>query len=179
MEGPFDEDEKTDAGPLSDQVIPGAPPVPPIEVVIDRVTHDASVLTGPGQPAPVALLYEIWTLNRIYVLDTALKCVEVKDRKTGAPDDKHAVLGTRLVGGQRRYGKTLHITKPLPIPGTEAIFERATAKSASGVTSRVERVLLRVQITSVVLEREKAWEDVSNAFLNLDLIRKIAEGRDR
>ncbi len=111
------DDEKT----IMD-AIPGGAPVPPIEVVLDRVTHDAAILQPAGSETPPVRLLEIWTKNRIYLLDSALTCVSVRDRQTGAQDLKHAVLGTKLVGGQRRYGKTLHITRPLPIPGTEAVF---------------------------------------------------------
>lgn len=159
--------------------IPGGTPVPPIEVVLDRVTHDAAVLQPAGTEAPPVRLLEIWTKNRIYLLDATLTCVSVRDRATGAEDLKHSVLGTKLVGGQRRYGKTLHITRPLPVPGTEAVFERKNQKSASGVTSRVERIVVRIQVTSVVIEREGAWDDVTNALLNVEQIRKIGEGSKR
>ena len=168
------DDEKT----IMD-AIPGGGPVPPIEVVLDRVTHDAQVLQPAGTEAPPVRLLEIWTKNTIYLLDSGLVCVSVRDRHTGAEDLKHGVLGTKLVGGQRRYGKTLHITRPLPVPGVEAVFEKKSQKSASGVTSRVERIVVRIQVTSVVIEREGAWDDVTNALLNVEQIRKIGEGQKR
>lgn len=155
----------------------GVAPPPPIEVVLDRVTHESGVLLPAGTETPPVRLLEIWTKNRIYLLDSQLVCVSVRDRKTGQEDPKHAVLGTRLVGGQRRYGKTLHITRPLPVPGTEAVFEKKTQKSASGVTSRVERIVVRIQVTSVVMEKEGAWDDVTNSLLNLETIRRIGEGK--
>lgn len=167
------DDEKT----IMDAVPAGMTPPPPIEVVLDRVTHDSSQLLPAGQEVPPVRLLEIWTKNRIYLLDSTLICVSVRDRATGAQDPKHAVLGTKLVGGQRRYGKTLHITRPLPVPGTEAVFEKKHQKSASGVTSRVERIVVRIQVTSVVIEKDGAWDDVTNALLNVEQIRKIGEGR--
>lgn len=166
------DDEKT----IKD-AIPGTGPVAPIEVVLDRVTHDAQILQPAGTQQPPVRLLEIWTKNRIYLLDSTLTCVGVRDRTTGVLDERHAVLGTKLVGGQRRYGKTLHITRPLPIPGTEAVFEKKDQKSASGVTSRVERIMVRILVTSVIMDRKGAWDDVTNALLNVDQIRRVGEGK--
>ena len=142
-------------------VFPGAPSVTPIEVVFDRDTHAAGVAVGNG---PYRAL-EVWTQNRIYVVDSALTCVEVVSRRTGKKDPKNTMLGARLTGGQRQYGKTVHVARSFPVPGTEAVFERPGKRTPAGVTSKVERVLLRIRVTSVVLQQDGAWDDVTAALL--------------
>lgn len=165
--GEFDglEDEKTWVeAPARDTIrdlIPDAPAVAPIEVVFDRELHTAGVIAA---DRPYRAL-EIWTQNRVYTVDTSMTCSEVRDRHSGVADPRHSVLGARLVGGQRRYGKTLHVARPFPVPGTEAVFEREGKRTPAGVTSKVERVVLRIRVTSVVMEQEGAWDDVTSAFL--------------
>lgn len=166
--GEFDdlEDEKTlvehETRDTLKDLIPDAPPVPPLEVVFDREMHHAGVISA---DAPYRAL-EIWTQNRVYLVDSTMTCVEVRDRKSDAADPKHSVLGARLVGGQRRYGKTLHVARPFPVPGTEAVFERDGKRTPAGVTSKVERVVLHIRVTSVVMEPQGAWDDVTSAFLH-------------
>ncbi len=163
----YDETESTEKTIVNDRadtlqdIFPGAPPVPPIEVVFDRDTHSGG---APVEPTSFRAL-EIWTLNRIYVVDSSLTCIEVIDRRTNEIDRKHSIVGARLGGGQRQYGKTVHIARPFPVPGTEAVFERPGKRTPAGVTSKVERVVLRIRVTSVVLEQEGAWDDVTSALL--------------
>lgn len=142
-------------------IIPDAPAVPPIEIVFDREVLMASAMPGSSPPHTL----EIWTLNRVYTVDSTMTCIEVRDRTSGLVDSKHLVLGARLAGGQRRYDKTLHFTRPFPVPGTEAIFQRDGKRTPASVTSKVERLLMRIRVTSIIMDEHGAWEDVTNAFL--------------
>jgi hypothetical protein len=165
MGGRFDEDEKTDKDTIRttfQEAFPDTPEVVPLEIVFDRDTH---VPTETAPPRASTVMLEIWTLNRLYLVDADMICTEVVDRKTGTRDLKHANLGCRLGGGQRRYGKTLHVSRPFPVPGTEAVFERLDKKRSSGVTSKVERVVLHIRVTSIVLDEKGAWDDVTSALL--------------
>lgn len=157
----FDSDRRRDT--LQD-VFPGAPQVNPIEIVFDRDQHPA----GEALPNTPYRALEIWTQNRVYVIDSTLTCSEVISRKTGKADPKHSMIGARLGGGQRQYGKTVHVARPFPVPGTEAVFERPGRRTPAGVTSKVERVVLRIRVTSVVLQEEGAWDDVTSALLHPD-----------
>lgn len=143
-------------------LMPGTPAIAPIEIVFDRDTRAAGVDRMPDAPHRAL---EIWTQNRIYVVDSTLKCVEIRDRKTGKSEKKHSVLGARLAGGQRQYGKTVHLSRPFPVPGTEAVFQREGKRTPAGVTSKVERVVLRITVTTFVIEEEGAWDDVTSALL--------------
>lgn len=144
------------------EAFPDTPEVIPLEIVFDRDTHAAS---GGGPASQSGTMLEIWTLNRLYLVDTNMLCTDVIDRRTGVRDLKHTNLGARLGGGQRRYGKTLHVSRPFPVPGTEAVFERVDKKRAAGVTSKVERVVLHLRVTSIVLDEKGAWDDVTSALL--------------
>src|ERR1019366_10242589 len=42
--------------------------------------------------------FEIWTRNRVYHIDTALVCVAVVTRATGAVEGTHPLRGARLTG---------------------------------------------------------------------------------
>lgn len=143
------------------EAFPDTPEVLPLEIVFDRDTH-----SGGGGPATTPnVMLEIWTLNRLYLVDSNLLCTDVIDRRSGIRDTKHANLGAKLGGGQRRYGKTLHVSRPFPVPGTEAVFERLDKKRAAGVTSKVERVVMHIRVTSIVLDEKGAWDDVTSALL--------------
>lgn len=142
-------------------LIPDVPPVAPLEVVFDRET----VAPGARVPDGAFRALEIHTQNRIYVVDSTLACIEVVDRATGARDPKHSTIGAQLVGGQRRYDKTVHLARPFPVPGTEAVFQRPGKRTPAGVTSKVERVVLRIRVTSYLLETTGAWDDVTSALL--------------
>ncbi len=144
------------------EAFPDTPEVLPLEVVFDRDTH--ALVNERPQVTPTVML-EVWTLNRLYLVDANMICTDVIDRKTGARDPSHANIGARLGGGQRRYGKTLHVSRPFPVPGTEAVFERLDKKRAAGVTSKVERVVMHIRVTSIVLDEKGAWDDVTSALL--------------
>jgi hypothetical protein len=144
------------------EAFPETAEVVPLEVVFDRDMH--ALTSQQASPAPTVML-EIWTLNRLYLVDANMICTDVIDRRSGARDLQHANLGSRLGGGQRRYGKTLHVSRPFPVPGTEAVFERLDKKRAAGVTSKVERVVMHIRVTSIVLDEKGAWDDVTSALL--------------
>jgi hypothetical protein len=92
--------------------------------------------------------------------------MEVRDRRTGMSEPEHSLIGARLVGGQRKYAKTMHVSRPFPVPGTEAIFVKANKKEPAGLTSKVERVILYVHVASVAMEDgHGAWEDVTSHLL--------------
>lgn len=145
-------------------ILPDVPEQPPFEVIFDRLTVDVSAPEHVG----VMPTLDVWTANRIYVMDSNLTCYEVIDRQTGATDPRHKFLGARLNGGQRKYGKTLHTTKPFPVVGTEAVFTRPGPSNQPGpvhLTSRVERVVLHVRVTTLLLDNEDAFGDVTNPML--------------
>lgn len=138
----------------------------PIEVVLSR---DQVVMSSrnAGIAGQRYRMLEVWTRNRVYVVDSALECIEVMDRRTGVAEVSHSLVGATLAGGQRKYAKTMHISRPFPVPGTEAIFVRENKKSApAGLTSKVERVVLHIHIASVAMvSGAEAWDDVTSCLL--------------
>ncbi len=148
-----------------EDVVPGAASLPqPVEVVFERDTHDVKAPPPGGAHMHTAL--EIWTLNRVYVVDSAFVCTRVVDRRTGQFDNAHSTLGATLAGGQRRYGKTLHMARPFPVPGTEAMFTRMSGdKNPTALTSKVERVVLRIRVTTLVFDDDGAFDDVTSHLL--------------
>lgn len=144
------------------EAFPDTPEVVPLEIVFDRDTHLVNRETAVALPT---VMVEVWTLNRLYLVGPDLICTDVIDRRSGVRDPQHPTIGARLGGGQRRYGKTMHISRPFPVPGTEAVFERTDKKRAAGVTSKVQRVVLHIRVTSIVLEEKGAWDDVTSALL--------------
>jgi hypothetical protein len=136
----------------------------PFEVTFDRRTVDVHS----REPQHKQPILEVWTANRVYMISQSLTCFEVLDRETTLSDRTHKFLGARLIGGQRKYGKTLHTTKPFPVAGTEAVFTRPQANGQPGpihVTSRVERVVLHVSVTTLMFDEDDAFGDVTNAWL--------------
>ena len=156
-----DDEEATIVGPDKSVDVP-----PPIEIVLSR---DAVVISArnTGLAGKRYRMLEVWTRNRVYVIDSALECIEVNDRRTGSSETSHSLLGATLVGGQRKYSKTMHISRPFPVPGTEAIFVRPGKKAQpAGLTSKVERVVLHVHIASVAVdEGADVWDDVTSHLL--------------
>lgn len=133
-------------------------PVAPIEVVlVDENT--------PPPRGQVWRVLEIWTRNRIYLLDAQLNCVEVLSRQSGKPES-HQFLGAKLGGGQRREGDKLRLSHPLPVPGTEAVFKLPNNRRGPfGQTSKVERVVLRVRVAQVsLLQAEPAWAEITGQY---------------
>jgi hypothetical protein len=133
----------------------------PFEVAIDRRTVPLGDAPLPGPQ----LVLELWTRNRIYLVDSNLVCSQVIDRETHQIDPRHRMLGAHLVGGQRRYGKTFHQVKPFPIVGSEAVFAPRAAPGTFNVTSRVDRVVMHVTVTTMLLDEQNAFDDVTNALL--------------
>jgi hypothetical protein len=159
------EDEKTTVRAET----PAAKPErkPPLEVNITRVRAVAgrAMLAQLDGQAPVL---EVWTRNTIYFCDAGFVCVEIRDRATNLPETKHVALGAKLLGGHKRYAKTLHLVRPLPMPGTQAVFLRPNARrDAQAYTSAVERVVFNYQVTALELstDTQEAWADVTNYHL--------------
>jgi hypothetical protein len=90
-------------------------------------------------------LLTIQTQNRTYCIDCQLRCMEVLDQTTKATMPSHPLLGARLVGGNRREGEVVHLSQPIPRPGSVAIFEQPTPTGAAiSESSLVTRVVLRL-----------------------------------
>jgi hypothetical protein len=98
---------------------------------------------------------EIWTQNRIYLVDGTMRCIAVVDRPTNRRDEEHSLIGATLTGGQRRTESRIELSQPFPLPGMNAIFRHPAAARGIhpfGETSPVERVILRLGLTSVDVE---------------------------
>jgi hypothetical protein len=160
----FEQDDATTVHTVSPEtlrdVFPEGVGPQPVQIGFVRGTYHGSV---PKQERQVAL--EVFTRNRIYVIGFDWTCMEVVDRRTREADPQHRALGARLTGGQRRYDKTVHFSRPFPVPGTEAVFELPGKRRAATVTSRVESVSLYIRVDTIVLDEEGAWEDVTSNFL--------------
>ena len=95
-------------------------------------------------------MLEIWTQNRVYGIDSTMRCVDVIDQGTQRPVPNHGLLGARLVGGQHQEGEKVHLSHPFPRPGTEAVFEQAAGKLSSfSHSSTVTRVILRLRMITI------------------------------
>jgi hypothetical protein len=160
-----DDDEPTmiSGGPAA---APKPAEPPPIEVVLSRQAQTIAAADARATASRYRML-EVWTRNRVYIVDSALECIEVIDRRSGKSETTHSLIGASLVGGQRKYTQTMHISRPFPVPGTEAIFVRPGKRAQpSGLTSKVERVVLHVHIASVAMvEDAAAWDDVTSHLL--------------
>lgn len=98
---------------------------------------------------------EIWTLNRIYLVDGKMRCIGVVDRATNRRDEEHSLLGALLTGGQRHGMSRMELAQPLPLPGMNALFRhppRPRGTHPFGETSVVERVILRLGVTTLDVE---------------------------
>ncbi len=109
-------------------------------------------------------LFEIWTRNRVYHVDSNLECIAVITRSTGRAEANHPLRGARLTGGERR-NKSAHLVDiffPLPCPGTEAVFRSDAKKQGQFArTSTIERVVLRVRRVKVnSLAEGQAWDAI-------------------
>lgn len=95
-------------------------------------------------------MLEIWTQNRVYGIDSTMRCVDVIDQGTQQVMPSHGLLGARLVGGQHRDGEKVHLSHPFPQPGTEAVFEQAAGRISSfSHSSTVTRVVLRLRMITI------------------------------
>jgi hypothetical protein len=167
-----DETTSVDAAPVA------KPPVAPAHVQSRSLTQPFPAVARP--PIEVVLVdedkpesannrwraVEIWTRNRIYALDATMTCFAVIDRATGRAEATHSFVGARLGGGQRREGGYLRIAHPFPVPGTEAVFKLPTGKRGPfGQTSVVERVVLRIRVTTAaLLQAEPAWDEITGKY---------------
>src|SRR5258708_1991989 len=120
---------------------------PPLDIEVALV-HERGVSARPGQWRA----FEIWTAKSVYAIDGQLHCIGVMDRSNGRADDKHAFLGARLMGGERKVDGSMSFSHPLPTPGSDAIFQISqTVKGATraryGHTSPVEKVVVRIRVT--------------------------------
>jgi hypothetical protein len=142
----------------------GTPPPEPmfpsgIEVVL---VQEHGVSQRPGQWRA----FEVWTSKRVYAVDGSMVCFGVMDRATGQPDPKHAFLGARLMGGEKREEGGMRLTHPLPTPGTEAVFQiKSATKGRYGHTSTVEKVVARIRVTVARIDDpDTMWEDITTSF---------------
>jgi hypothetical protein len=129
-----------------------------IELILVHV-HPDSV-----SPTPWRTL-EFWTSNTMYGLDSQLKCIEVSSRDPHANKVPNHLLGAVLVGSQVRGDTEISIAFPYPVPGMEAVL-RLPDSGKHMNTSRVERVMLRVRMTSVALEdgQEPDWQAITTMW---------------
>ena len=134
-------------------------PPPAVEVA---VIQEHCVSARPGQWRA----FEVWTHNRVYAMDGHMTCFGVMDRSTGKPDLKHAFLGARLMGGERRDGTTMSLSYPLPVPQSEAVFQvKSGTRGRYGHTSPVEKVVVRVRVTlATIADPESMWEEITHTF---------------
>jgi hypothetical protein len=113
--------------------------------------------------------YEIWTKNRVYNLDARLECMGVIDLASGQNNAQHPFLGMRLVGGQSQGEEGTELSYPLPVPGSDAVFQKMDkrGKIRLSVTSRVTRVILHVKRVKVQSqERDTAWGNITATGTN-------------
>ncbi|MGH7436728.1 MAG: hypothetical protein ACRENE_13725 [Polyangiaceae bacterium] len=108
-------------------------------------------------------LFEIWTRNRIYHMNSDFECVAVISRSTGREELNHPLRGARLTGGERR-NKSAHLVDiyfPLPGPGTEAVFKSDAKKHGQfAKTSTIERVVLRVRRVRIsTVADSQMWDE--------------------
>jgi hypothetical protein len=106
---------------------------------------------------------EVWTKNRVYQIDINMSCIGVVRRETGQADPSSECVGARLGGGQMRRGAQAELCYPLPMPGTEAVFELTDGiRKKFLVTSLVERVVMRIGSTQVDPPKaEPTWKEIT------------------
>ena len=133
----------------------------PSSIEVEYVQED-SVARSP------AVMFEIWTRNRIYQIDSEMRCAAVISRTTGQPEPTHALIGTRLTGGERRIksASVLDVYFPIPMPGTEAVFRSETKRLAQYAhTSTIERVVMKVRKARVgSLNATPSWDEITGRF---------------
>lgn len=154
-------DEQTEVDPPP--AAPQSDEPPPIEVVVVQDRRAAYTKDG----ALPWRAYEIWTSNRIYMLDAEMTCMAVVNRESGRQEARHAFIGAKLTGGERMRDNMVAIAYPLPVPGTEAVFrsKQANRLTRFGRTSKVERVIVRLRLTAVQLEDVgPAWDQITQVF---------------
>jgi hypothetical protein len=112
---------------------------------------------------PVRQVFEIWTHNHVYALDSRLHCREVRATAGGKAVADHPFLGSRLVGGQLQSEQAVEMSYPLPRPGAFAVFEaRKGNRRLFSRTSAVVRVVLRLRVVTVTDPTAiPTWEQVA------------------
>jgi len=106
---------------------------------------------------------EVVTRNHVYVLDSTMRCVEVRDAGTQTPAASSSFIGARLVGGQLTTTESTEISYPFPRPGSLAVFEAPKGRAFQfHHTSPVVRVVLRLSIIKVTTAAvTPTWEEVA------------------
>lgn len=160
--------------------------IPPAEASFEddaaaAIATQPKVHRGRGQPAvDIDLIHErrtaplpdhewtfveIWTRNTIYALDSRLVCIAVIDQNTRRNHPDHALIGARLVGGQRRDGEAMELSHPFPRPGSEAVFEQSKGRQVRfSQTSTVTRVVLRLRVLTVASDNLlPTWEEITGS----------------
>ncbi len=134
-----------------------------IEVDEIRERGGPALFSGPWRAI------EIWTQNRIYGVEATMRCTEVVDRATGARQVDHPILGSSLLGGQKRddAGSISSVCVPYPEPGTVAVFSaRVGDRMKISETSTVTRVVLRQHRVDLPKSTDAAspWETLAGAY---------------
>ena len=105
------------------------------------------------------------TRNHVYILDSALRCVEVRKLPRGEPLTQSQYIGARLVGGYLNSDDALEMSYPFPRPGSMAVFETMRGRSRvyhrSTAVARVELLLSVVTVTT--RDGVPSWEDIVRA----------------
>jgi hypothetical protein len=110
---------------------------------------------------------EIWTEHRIYLLTQDMRCVRVHDIREGKDDTSHTLLGATLTGGQHRGKEQVELSQPLPLPGMKAVFRAPGQRNKPRfvMTSKVERVVLRLGLTSLEnMGPDRAFHELTARF---------------
>jgi len=131
---------------------PGCLAAPPAGAEARPAGHDLEIVVVDEEAteSPTALsraAYEVWTRSRVYLLDAGLFCLEVTNRDTGLAEAGSRCRGAQLVGARRRVDDFVEFWRPLPVPGSVAIFEPVGRPSMDSLTtSTVERVVVRQRV---------------------------------
>lgn len=152
--------EESDA-PKSHATTPDAvrPPLKGVEVeIVDELRRP------PSLDRPFTMV-EVWTQNTVYHVDVNMRCIEVVDIATEKAVPDHGLLGARLLGGQHDAENATRLSHPLPLPGTEAVFEqRRKSDVLFSHSSTVTRVVLRLrQLTIVTGGDQVTWDQIAGA----------------
>jgi hypothetical protein len=126
------------------------------------MVHERGKSARPGQWRA----FEVWTAKSIYAIDGQMTCFGVMDRVSGRADERHAFLGARLMGGERKVEGAMSFSHPLPTPGSEAVFQiKSATRGRYGHTSLVEKVVLRIRVTHAVMDSgDTLWEEITHTF---------------
>jgi len=127
-----------------------------------EVEVDIRKVNGPTALDSIRRVFEIWTKNRVYILDASMRCIEVIDLATGATNKQHPFLGARCAGG-RDHSKS-ELSFPLPALGGEAVFQKTDSgnRIKLSVTSQVVRVMFHASRVQIKHEQaDHVWGKIS------------------